>query len=171
MDPYLGEIRMFAGQFAPTDWKICDGSILPIVGYENLYSLIGTTYGGDGSNNFKLPDLRGRAPVHSGTGTGLEQVLLGKSGGTEKVTVTTDHLPPHTHSITAQNLAGTKDNPSGNFLANAQKNAYATVTSPLVPMNSAAVGPAGGGNTTVSIVQPYMAVNFIIAIRGIYPQS
>src|SRR6184192_840441 len=119
--PYVGEIRMFAGNFAPAGWMFCDGTSLPISENETLFQLIGTTYGGDGQTTFALPDLRGRVPVHQGTDPNTSSnYVIGEAGGVETVTLTTQQIPAHTHALTATTAAGTQPNPGGNLLANSQ---------------------------------------------------
>src|SRR5690242_6243839 len=120
-DAYYGEIRMFAGNFAPMSWAFCDGQLLPIDQHESLYNLIGTTYGGDGQSTFALPDLRGRVPIHQGTDSANgTSFAIGETGGVETVTLTTSQIPVHTHALAATNAAGTQLNPGGNLLANSQ---------------------------------------------------
>ena len=162
-DQYVGEIRMFAGNYPPRNWAFCDGSTLPINGNEALYSVIGTTYGGDGQTNFKLPDLRGRIPVHKGqnSATGTQYV--------EKVTLTTAELPAHTHPVNAQSAMGTLNNPTNAFWAGYSKNLYSTST-PDLQMNAQAVTVVGGGQAHDNMM-PYLTVSFIIALNGIYPSQ
>lgn len=176
MDNFLGEIRMFAGNYAPQNWHICDGSSMQISQYQALYTVLGTTYGGDGRVTFNLPDLRGRAPVHKGTGTGLTAVALGQLAGAEGVALTADNLPPHTHTLNAVTTLAATNTPSDSvMLATTMASAYITntATPPAVlptpvNMNQASITTAGG-SVPVSIVQPSMAINFIIALIGIFP--
>ncbi|QKJ31114.1 phage tail protein [Mucilaginibacter mali] len=176
MDNFLGEIRMFAGSYAPQNWHYCDGSTLQISQYEALFTLLGTTYGGNGQTTFGLPDLRGRAPVHKGTGTGLAPVVLGQMGGSETATLTAANLPPHAHVLTAVNAPAATNTPTTNsMLSTTTPVAYVTNTStppaPLptpVAMYGASIGYSGA-NLPVSIVQPSMAIGFIIALTGIFP--
>lgn len=176
MEYYVGEIRMFAGNFAPVGWSLCDGSSLSIAEYEVLYTLLGTTYGGDGQTNFNVPDLRGRVPLHSGTGPGgLPNITPGAKSGAETVTLTQANIPAHNHQVNGTTATGTAASPAGLYPATpntAGRNAYlAPATSPaptLVQMNASSILPTGNG-LPVSIMQPYVAVNFIIALNGIFP--
>ncbi len=174
VDAYIGEIRMFSGNYAPEGWAICDGNLLPISGNETLFAIIGTVYGGDGANTFALPDLRSRVPVHSGQGLGLTNIPLGQSGGTEKVTITAANMPAHTHTVNAVNIAGTTGAPTLAYIANSSKNAYVVPGKPapaMVAMNSESVSTEGIDDLTEIIVQPYIALTFIIATSGIYPTN
>ncbi|QNN43773.1 phage tail protein [Pedobacter roseus] len=168
---YVGEIRMFAGTFAPVNWHLCDGATLPISQNEVLYTLLGTTYGGDGVTTFAIPDLRGRVPVHMGTGPGLTPVVLGQKSGTEQVTMTVSQMASHTHPLMAQSAEGNANLPTNNAFANTGSTdpdfAPNTVT-PDVVMGSQSVSSAGG-NVPFGISQPSLAVNYIIALNGIYP--
>jgi microcystin-dependent protein len=161
--PYVGEIRMFAGNFAPAGWALCNGQLLPISENDVLFTLIGTTYGGDGQNTFGLPDLQGRLPIHQGSG-----FTLGANGGVEDVTLTTQQLPIHSHAFLAMTGNASTANASGNLLA--QTPSYtpyiaATPNSPLAP-NS--IGPTGGSQPHTNF-QPYLCINFIISLFGIFP--
>lgn len=168
-EAFVGEIRMFGGNFAPVDWALCDGSLLPINQYDVLYSLIGTTYGGDGMTNFKLPDLRGRIPVHMGTGQGLTPRSIGNAFGTETETLQVAHIPSHTHLVSVGGNATTAA-PAGNYLGNSTNfNLYSTVA-PDSLINQAAVGSFPGQSLPHSNIMPALGVNFIIATSGIYPQ-
>ena len=163
--PYVGEIRMFAGSFAPVGWMFCEGQLLPASGpeYEALFELIGTRYGGDGQSTFALPDLRGRIPIHQGKGFGLAG-----SGGGEEVTLAVNQLPAHSHSLAASTAAALNANPSGNVLGNqtlAQMYVEDVANASLSP---AAMGPFGASQPH-SNVQPYLCLNFIIALNGIFP--
>jgi microcystin-dependent protein len=160
--PYVGEIRMFAGNFAPAGWLLCYGQLLPISDNETLFQLIGTTYGGDGQLTFGLPDLRGRVPLHQGTGFTLAQI-----GGQETVTLTTPQIPPHTHAASASG-AGNSDSPGGaNAWAGAATLLYSTAPTNS-QMNAGAISPAGGGQPHDNM-SPYLTVNFIISLYGIFP--
>lgn len=168
---FIGEIRMFGGNFAPLDWAQCDGQTLSISQNDVLYSLLGITYGGDGVNNFKLPDLRGRVPIHMGTGTGLTTRIIGQYFGTEGETVQTASLPAHNHTLSANSTAATAYSPTGNMLAAGAgtiQTYNATTTSP-VTMNSAVLASTAGGGQSHSNLMPALCVNFIIALAGIYP--
>jgi microcystin-dependent protein len=167
-DQYLGEIRMFAGKYAPEGWAMCNGQLLSIADYPELFSLIKTTYGGDGQTTFALPDLRGRLPVHMGRNTETGTVYpLGQMGGTETVTLTYDQLPNHTHAVNAQSGAGTTSNAANNYWAAGPVNMYSSIGANGT-MGGSAIGITGG-NMPHNNVMPYLAVNFIIALQGIYP--
>lgn len=173
-DPQLGQIIMFAGNFAPSGWMLCNGQLLAISQHNALFSLLGTTYGGDGQSTFALPDLRGRLPVHMGTGPGLSTVQMGEAAGVEQVALTSNQLPSHTHylvSLNATNAAplgnATHVSPTGKFLARGQTKAY-SATAPSDSLNAASL-TATGSNQAHNNMMPYLCVNFIIAISGIYP--
>jgi microcystin-dependent protein len=161
---YVGEIRMVGFNFAPSGWAFCDGSLLAISQNDTLFNLIGTTYGGDGQNTFALPDLRGRSPVHTG---GSLSYVQGQSGGVENVTVTTPQLPVHNHPVTAQGGAGNTATPTGGFLAGSAEGQYASaatgVTATLLQNNS-------GGQPHDNLM-PYLTVNFVISLYGVYPSQ
>jgi microcystin-dependent protein len=168
-DFYIGEIRMFAGNFAPQGWMKCEGQILSGAEYSALFSLLGTTYGGNGTTNFALPDLRGRAPIHYGQGPGLSAYSIGQQGGTESTTLTVNNLPAHNHSINGIVEDGNNASPTGNFpagtkLLDPEYSNSGTVT----PMNANMAGYTGG-NAPVNNMQPYLTVTYIIALEGIYP--
>ena len=159
--PYVGEIRMFAGNFAPAGWMFCDGSLLPISENETLFNLIGTTYGGDGQSTFALPDLRGRVPIHVGSGH-----TLGERGGEQAHTLSIAELPTHTHSARASSTNGTTPLPSGNTLA-AGNNMYAAPTN-LTSLQASTVATVGGSQPHVNM-QPFLTLSFCIALQGIFP--
>lgn len=158
--PYVGEIRMFGGNFAPAGWKFCSGEVLLIAEYEVLFNLIGTTYGGDGQTTFQLPDMRGRVPIHFGGGS-----VLGRKVGVEQVTLTVAQLPNHTHSAT--DAQATTGDPSGAVPAKADENIYASGGT-AGTMN--ATGIAGNSEPHDNL-QPYLCVNFIISMFGIFPSQ
>ena len=170
MDPFLGQIIMFGGNFAPRSWALCDGQLLPISSYTALFSILGTTFGGDGRTTFGLPDLRGRVPVHQGSGPGLPQVQLGQKGGAAANTLTVGNLPAHSH--TAQLMATTgaaeDDGPSGNVLAKAGTEIYGTGANAQMGDDSIKVDQTGS-NQPVNNMQPYQAVNYIICLQGTFP--
>lgn len=166
MDQYIGEIRMFAGNYAPQGWAFCDGQLLSIAQYDALFSLIGTTYGGDGINNFALPDLRGRIPVNRGQGPGLSNCYLGAMAGTETVTLTVEQLPAHSHPVAISTTAGTLESPANAFWA-ANINQYST-SPPNGQMNPEAI-TAVGNNRAHENMMPYLCISFIIALEGFYP--
>lgn len=163
---FIGEIRMFGGNFAPQDWALCDGGTLPISGNEALFALIGTTYGGDGITNFKLPDLRGRIPIHKGQGPNLSNRVIGSSFGTETVTLNEAHIPAHTHLINAGGDATTAA-PAGAYPGNANYALYSAAT-PDSTMSPAAVAPMGAAQPHPNMM-PSLCINFIIALNGIFP--
>ena len=168
MPPYVGEIRLFAGNFAPAGWAFCDGQLLPISENETLFQLIGTTYGGDGQNTFALPDLRSRVPIHFGTGTGLSNRVLGQSGGVEEVTLTASQIPNHTHAFLASTAPGTQSNPAGSLPSASPSVTLYLEEAPTVNMNTSVITPAGGSQPH-SNMQPYLCINFIISLFGIFP--
>jgi microcystin-dependent protein len=164
VEPYIGEIRLFGGNFAPVGWLACNGSLLPISQYDVLFNLIGTTYGGDGQNNFALPDLRGRFPLHRST-----QYPVGAPAGTESVTLTSATTAQHSHQFLATTALANQPTPGGNTPAQSgtlQLWAEDTTNAPLDP---AALLPYLGGNQPHDNMHPYQAINYIIATEGIYP--
>ncbi len=168
--PYIGEIRMFGGNFAPAGWMLCQGQTLAISENDTLFNLIGTTYGGDGQSTFQLPDLAGRLPVHMGTLPGGGAYVIGQSAGVETVTLTQQQIPQHNHPVLGSGNAGTVAMPAGNslgFQPNSTIIWYGT-DAPLVPFNSQAITP-DGGNQPHENMQPYLCVNFIISLFGVYP--
>lgn len=166
--PYLGEIKMFAGDFAPRGWEFCDGRLVPIDEYDALFSLLGTIYGGDGSTTFRLPDLRGRVPVHSGEGPGLPTVRLGQQGGAEDVTLTVDELPAHAHPFSASTDAADQSSPAGLVPGQSPSIDLYRESAPSVALADGALTEAGGDRSHPN-VGPYLCVNFIIAASGLYP--
>lgn len=161
--PYVGEIRIFAGNFAPAGWQFCEGQLLPISENETLFNLIGTTYGGDGQSTFALPDLRGRLPLHQGNG-----FILAETGGAEEITLTVNQIPSHSHPLLGTQSLANDANPEGNLLA------QATTFDPYQtnPANAAmapqAISPVGGSQPHTNF-QPYLCVNYIISLFGIFP--
>ncbi len=176
MEGFLGEIRMFAGDYAPQGWALCNGATLQISGNEALFSLLGTTYGGNGSSDFALPDLRGRAPMSTGTGVipGTGQSLtprtLGNAVGNETVAMSENNLPAHTHPMPAGG-SGTTNAPGGKLPATATTNLYSQATTTPATMNPAMIGPSGGGGLPHNNMMPTTCINFIIALSGIYPTA
>lgn len=165
-DQYVGEIRMFAGNFAPVDWATCDGQLLSIAQYSELYALIGTTYGGDGVRTFALPDLRGRIPVHMAA-----NYPLGMSGGMEKVTLLPQQLPGHSHTPQVNPNAGNSTDPTGQFWSTSEQRYFSNdVTQNLVQMSAQAITQSGG-NQPHDNMMPSLAVNFIIALTGYFPSQ
>lgn len=164
---YIGEVRMFGGNYAPAGWALCDGQRIPIAGNEALFSLLSTTYGGDGQVDFGLPDLRGRVPVHRGSGRGMGNYVLGQAGGAETVTLSASHLPVHTHPLTATNDSANSQNPGGMVPARSSADVFTAQASPLA-MNANAI-TATGQSQPHDNVQPFQCVNFIIALEGTFP--
>jgi microcystin-dependent protein len=162
--PYVGEIRMFAGNFAPAGWMFCEGQLLPISEFETLFNLIGTTYGGDGQSTFALPDLRGRIPLHFGNG-----FTLAETGGVETVTLTVSQIPAHTHPMLASADPGNLQSPQGNVTGDVANKIYRAGAANIV-MNPNAVG-ATGGSQPHNNFQPYLCVDFIISLFGIFPSQ
>ena len=160
--PYVGEIRMFAGNFAPAGWMFCEGQLLPISENETLFQLIGTTYGGDGQSTFALPNLQSRIPIHQGNG-----FVLAETAGAEEVTLTVNQIPAHSHPLLASSQAATERNPGGQVLAQALSQIYINDT-PAQNLNAGAVGPTGGSQPH-SNMQPFLCLNFIISLFGIFP--
>ena len=161
--PYVGEIRMFAGNFAPAGWMFCEGQLLPISENETLFQLIGTTYGGDGQSTFALPDLRGRLPIHRGNG-----FVLAETGGAEEITLTVNQIPAHSHPMLAAAVAGNAISPAGNVPASSFGVPPFINDVPGGNFNAAAIAPAGGSQPHTNL-QPYLCVDFIISLFGIFP--
>ncbi len=166
-EPYVGEIRMFGGNFPPVGWAFCDGQSLPISENEVLFQLIGTTYGGDGQETFNVPDLRGRVPIHMGTGAGLSTYQIGEAAGVEAVTLTTNQVPSHAHAWVASDGAATSGSPAGNVLAEGQARTFAAYSTPAT-LHANTVAPAGGSQPHDNL-QPYLCISFIISLFGIFP--
>jgi microcystin-dependent protein len=164
--PYVGEIRMFAGNFAPAGWAFCAGQLLPISENPTLFQLIGTTYGGDGQNTFALPNLQSQVPIHVGPG-----FALGQSGGAETVTLTTSQMPAHSHVPQCTSAQATASGPSGNVWAvpNPSVTIYSDVA-PSLAMSPAAVGSAGGSQPHDNMI-PFLVINFIISLFGVFPSQ
>jgi microcystin-dependent protein len=171
---YIGEIRMFAGNFAPLGWAFCDGSLLSITGNEALFTLLGTTYGGDGINNFALPNLIGRIPLHTGTNpsTGTN-FLIGQSSGSETIILTSQELPVHTHVVLANSNTGDSTTPKNNVWGLSDDGKQYVASAPNGTMNPAAIEPApkGVNNLPHDNMMPFLTISFIIAKQGIYPQQ
>lgn len=186
MEPFLGQITLFGGNFAPRGWAFCDGQLLAISQNNALFAILGTTYGGDGRTTFALPDLRGRAPIHAGTGPGLSNYRLGQRGGIETVTLNVTEIPSHTHTATGQIKAsitsGTTNDPNGNILSTAvtpidrsttvNSNIYTSANNANVNMAANGVGVTvgnTGGNLAHENRPPFLAINYIIALIGTFP--
>jgi microcystin-dependent protein len=161
--PYVGEIRMFAGNFAPAGWMFCEGQLLPISENETLFQLIGTTYGGDGESTFALPDLRGRIPIHQGNG-----FILAETGGAEEITLTVNQIPAHSHPFLASTGPGTSNTPVNNVTAESTSISLYIEDVPNSNLNSQVVSPVGGSQPHTNF-QPYLCVDFIISLFGIFP--
>lgn len=163
--PYVGEIRMFGGNFAPVGWMFCEGQLLPISEYETLFQLIGTTYGGDGESTFALPDLRGRIPLHQGN-----SFLLAETGGAEEITLTVQQIPAHSHPFLGSESPGARNSPNGNtFARNASADFYTTdLSGGLINLPNDSVNLIGGSQPHTNF-QPYLCVDFIISLFGIFP--
>src|SRR3982751_4534886 len=165
--PFVAEIRMFAGNFAPTGWALCNGQILPIAQNTALFSLLGTTYGGNGQTTFALPDLRGRSPIGHGQGPGLSNIDLGEDAGAENTTLTNVNMPMHNHPLLGDPGDASVGTPGGNTLANsgsAQSGGLPIYSSnaPTTPLNGQSIGSAGGSQP-FSIRSPFLGINYIIA--------
>ncbi len=179
VDVYIGSILMVGFNFAPVGWALCNGQLMPIQQYAALFSLLGTSFGGDGIRTFGLPDLQGRVPIHMGNGAGLSPYVIGQNGGAENITLLTTQLPQHLHTVATpvSTANATVNTPVNNYPAVATANqgktavtveAYApaaTTGQTMAPVNSSAVG----GNLPHANIQPYLTVNFIIALQGIFP--
>ncbi len=162
--PYVGEIRMFAGNFAPAGWMFCEGQLLPISENETLFNLIGTTYGGDGESTFALPDLRGRIPIHQGNG-----FVLAETGGAEQITLTVSQIPAHNHPLLASTSGASQKSPANQVLAAPSTfDAYDMDFPPNTALSPTAIGSVGGSQPHTNF-QPYLCVDFIISLFGIFP--
>ncbi len=160
--PYVGEIRMFAGNFAPAGWMFCEGQLLPISENETLFQLIGTTYGGDGESTFALPDMRGRIPIHQGNG-----FILAETGGAEEITLTVNQIPAHTHTLLGSKDPANARSATGQILGRTAAEAYASEVT-AQQLSPAAITPTGGSQPHTNF-QPYLCVNYIISLFGIFP--
>jgi microcystin-dependent protein len=165
MEPFIGMIVQFGGNFAPRGWAFCDGQLLPISQNQALFSILGTTYGGDGKTTFALPDLRGRVAIHPGHGPGLSAYRLGETGGHESVTLTINNMPSHNHSFSGIEGDAKADSPTGNILG---KSTIYSGGTPNAALASGVIGNAGGSQP-FDVRQPYGCVNFLIALVGIFP--
>mgnify|MGYP000036760366 CR=1 FL=1 len=167
-DPFIGEIRMFGGNFAPLNWSFCNGDLIAISQNDTLFTLIGTTYGGDGQETFALPNLYGRIPIHQGQGPGLSSRIIGESSGTETVTLSPNQVPVHTHGFLSDTNAAAGLTPQNSFLATGNSDIYTTDTSTPSAMNPGAITISGGSQPHDNMM-PFLAVNFIISLYGIFP--
>jgi microcystin-dependent protein len=165
--PFLGEIKMFGGTFAPQGYMFCNGQLLPISQYDAVFALVGTTYGGDGQVTFGVPDLRGRAPVHQGTGPGLSTYQIGQTFGVENVTLNATQMPQHSHVVAASSATGSVG-PAGAFWAQATGTQPYSSAANNAAMNTASVA-SSGGNQPHNNMMPFLAISFIFAVEGIFP--
>lgn len=169
--PYIGEIRMFAGNFPPLGWLFCDGSLQPISEYETLFQLIGTTYGGDGQTTFALPNLAGRVPVHMGTAPSGTTYQIGEMAGTESVTITSSSMPSHNHAFVADAALANVAGPANNYLGQPnQALIFRPDTPPSVTFNPSSIAPTGGSQPHNNM-QPFLCISFIISLYGIFPSQ
>ena len=168
--PYIGEIRMFAGNFAPNGWMFCEGATLPISENEVLFQLIGTTYGGDGEETFNLPNLASRVPIHMGTGPDGTTYQIGEMAGTEQETLTVQQIPSHTHPFTVSGDSAAGNNPVGNVIGKGANIDLFLQDVPTQSMNAASVTPAGGSQPHEN-TQPFLCINFIISLFGVFPSQ
>jgi microcystin-dependent protein len=168
MDPFLGEIRMFGGNYAPQGWALCSGQLMSISQNTALFSLLGTMYGGNGTTTFALPDLRGRIPMNFGQGPGLTDRSQGEMGGEETVTLLSQQMPMHTHVPNAESGAGNNTSPANNYWSGSSRRDLTYTPTPTSTMSPDAIR-AAGNNQSHDNMQPYLAVSFIIALQGIYP--
>jgi microcystin-dependent protein len=169
-EPFVGEVRMFAGNFAPRGWAFCDGQLLAVSQNDALFSLLGTIYGGDGQTTFGLPDMRGRLAMHAGSGPGLSPRQLGSKSGSEQETLTVNQLPSHRHELLAANTAGSSATPTGSLARDtAGSNLYVQALSANnTPLNNNATNHVGGSRSHSNLM-PFLCVHYIIALVGIYP--
>ena len=168
-DPFVAEIRIFPFNFAPKGWAFCDGQLLPLSQNTALFSLLGTTYGGNGKSNFALPNMQGNAPMHPGQGPGLSLHDLGETGGSTTVSLLESEIPSHTHTLGAQNIPlGGVTTPSGNTLNHPASGNLFSATANIVNMADQAIAPAGGDQPHNNMM-PYLTLNFCIALQGVYP--
>ncbi len=168
-NPFIGEIRMFAGSFAPAGWAFCSGQTIPISENDALFTLIGTTYGGDGQETFNLPNLASRIPMHMGAGPDGVTYQIGEAAGVESVTLTTQQIPIHTHQLLASNTTAGTQSPGGNVAAQGAGQIYTSADSPItMPANS--VTPTGGSQPHDNL-QPYLCISFIISLFGRFPNQ
>jgi microcystin-dependent protein len=170
-DPFVAEIRIFPFNFAPTGWAFCNGQILPISQNTALFSLLGTTYGGNGQSTFALPNMQGSAPMHPGQGPGLSLHVLGETGGSETVTLLQTEIPAHTHTIRANNSDGLQPSPAGNVASapGADRDLFWYKSGPPNAIMKPDASGLAGGSLPHNNMMPYLTVNFCIAMQGVYP--
>ena len=180
IEPYLGNVTVFAGNFAPRAWMFCQGQLLAIAQFDALFALIGTTYGGDGQSTFALPDFRSRTAVHAGQGSGLSNYVLGQTGGSENVTLLSSQMPAHNHQLltfsvkqsASTDTASGVNNPQNAYPASGTgSTVYANASDGTTMASYSSIGttPIAGGSNPVPTIQPYLAMNYIIAVEGIFP--
>jgi microcystin-dependent protein len=167
-NPYVGEIRIFGGNFAPAGWAFCRGQALPISENDVLFTLIGTTYGGDGQTTFNLPDLQGRVPLHKGQGPGLSAYTIGESGGAEQTTLTIQQLPVHSHAFVASTAGGTTTTPESNVPASNNTAKIYLKDTPVGGLAATALTPSGGSQPHENRM-PFLVINYIISLFGVFP--
>jgi microcystin-dependent protein len=168
MYSYIGQLKMFAGNFAPEGWMLCQGQLLSIAEYDTLFNLIGTTYGGDGQETFALPDLRSRTPIHMGQGPGLSNYVIGQTVGSEQVTLTQQQIPAHSHPFIGATSPSNSPNPGNNIIGQASQINMFFGDTPSVPMKPTSLTPVGGSQPHENMM-PYLVLNYIISLYGIYP--
>jgi microcystin-dependent protein len=169
-NPFIGEIRMFAGNFAPAGWAFCDGQLIPISENDALFVLIGTTYGGDGQETFALPNLQSRVPIHMGQGSGLSNYVIGEAAGVESVTLTTQQIPSHTHPMIANSGLASEFAPGGRIFAQPQAVDAYVQTPPVVALSPQSCSLVGGSQPHENM-QPYLCISFIISLFGLFPRQ
>jgi microcystin-dependent protein len=168
--PFIGEIRLFAGSFAPAGWMFCDGSLIPISENDALFTLIGTTYGGDGQSTFALPNMQSRIPIHQGDGPSTSPYTLGEAAGTEQVTLTVQQIPSHSHPLLVSQTTGTGTAPANNVLASGSNvSLFRPATIPNQPMNALSVTTVGGSQPHDNM-HPFLCINYIISLFGLFPR-
>jgi microcystin-dependent protein len=168
-EPYIGEIRLFGGSFAPVGWALCDGTPVPIAENDALYVVIGTRYGGDGQETFNLPNLQGRVPMHMGQGPGISHnYQIGEMAGVESVTLTTQQIPIHNHAMVASTAVGNSISPADNVTGLSAQVKFYNLGTAVSPMNASAVQPVGGSQPHENM-QPYLVITFIISLYGVFP--
>lgn len=170
MEPFIGQVLMFAGNFAPRGWAFCNGQLLSISENQALFSILGTTYGGDGRTTFALPDMRGRVAVHPGNGPGLSDYHLGQKGGVEQVSLNVNQMPAHSHTLNANEQAGDSNDPAGASISDSRgyDKDYTKSGEVNVAMSANSISSTGGSQPHTNI-QPFVTVNYIIALYGTYP--
>ncbi|HEV7768227.1 MAG TPA: tail fiber protein [Thermoanaerobaculia bacterium] len=169
--PFIGEIRMFAGNFAPAGWMFCDGQLIPISQNDTMFVLLGTTYGGDGESTFALPNLQSRVPIHMGNGPGGQTFQLAEAAGVEEVTLSVQQIPNHTHTLIGTSNGALQTSPQGNLFAVSGQVEYAVAGfAPEATFNAASISPAGGSQPHTNL-QPYICINYIISLFGLFPSQ